>query len=113
MSATGAGQLDQRITLQQPTGARDGFGQETITWQAVAIVWASAQPLRGREYFAAAAVQREATVRFTIRHRADVLSTWRILWASKVYQIDSPPVMKGRKQWLEILASERPNDGNS
>ena len=52
-----AGALDQRITLQARTASVDALGQGVETWVEVGTVWAKAQPLRGREFFAAGAMQ--------------------------------------------------------
>ena len=44
-----AGQLDQRITLQQRSAGADVLGQPSGAWADVASVWAKARPLRSRE----------------------------------------------------------------
>lgn len=104
-----AGSLDERVTLQQPVTVRDSYGQETVTWQAVATVWAGVQALRGREYFAAAAVQRELTVKVRLRYRADVVSTWRLVHRGTAYNIEAV-IPVGRREWLELMCNARPND---
>lgn len=106
-----AGQLDQRITLQQRAAGQDSRGQESTTWSDVATVWASAQPLRGREFFAAAQVQAEATVRFRIRYRDGVVPTMRVLWRSQPYDINSVIDVDGGKHTLELMCLEGGRDG--
>ena len=69
VSVIAAGDFDQRVTLQSRSTAKDAYGQDTITWTDVCAVWAQVQALRGREFFAAAQVQQEQTVKVRIRYR--------------------------------------------
>ncbi len=107
MSVTvNAGSLDKRITLQQRVSGKDARGQESTSWENLATlptVWARAEPLRGREYFAAGQVQSEVTVRFTIRYRADVEPTMRVLWRSQPYEIVSVIDTRAEGVQLELM----------
>lgn len=101
-----AGALDQRITLQQRSTVLDALGQATESWVDVATVWASAQPLRGREFFAAGAMQSEASVRFRIRHRAGVTGAMRVLWRDVPHAIVAPSIdVDGGRHTLELMCS--------
>lgn len=51
------GELRHRITFQKPVIETNPNGFEVETWEDIKTVWASASNLRGREFFAAAAVQ--------------------------------------------------------
>ena len=73
------GELTERVTLQSRSVAKDAYGQDTITWTDVATVWARVRAVSGREFFAAAQVQQEQSVKVVIRRRADVAATWRLL----------------------------------
>lgn len=75
-----AGELRHRITLQRATEARDSFGQAVKTWSDVATVWASVEPLRGREFLDARQLQREISAHITIRWRDDVDAGMRVRW---------------------------------
>lgn len=106
MSGIGAGQLDQRITLQQRASGVDVLGQATGSWQDVGTVWARARPLRSRELFAAGSVDSLADVEFTIRWRSDVLTNWRVMWRSKPFEITGEPIdIEGRREWLQMLCT--------
>jgi SPP1 family predicted phage head-tail adaptor len=105
-----AGVLDQRVTLQSRTVVKDAYGQDTITWTTVAIVWAQVQALRGREFFAAAQVQQEQTVKVRIRYRSDVLTTWRLVWKGVNHDITGV-IPVGRKEMLEIMCIAGVKDG--
>lgn len=102
----GAGILDQRLTLQQRAAGQDALGDASGAWQDVATVWGGAQPIRGREFFAAGQMQAALDVKFTIRHRADVLPTWRVLWRGVPHEIAAPPIdVSGRREYLELMCT--------
>lgn len=101
--------LDERVTLQSRSVVKDAFGQEVITWVDAATVWAHVAPIRGREFFAAAAIQQEHTIKVTLRWR-DVALTQRLIWRGKNHDIVAA-VMVGRRQWVEIMALQGVKDG--
>lgn len=104
-----SGEFDQRVTLQQRASGLDAHGQQSETWQNIATtptVWAKAEPLRGRELFAASAAQILVDVRFTIRYRADVEASagWRVVWNGVPHEIVGRPVnVRGRFEELELM----------
>jgi len=81
------GELRNRITLQEYTISKDSFGAETETWSDVAQVWASIEPLSGREYFAAQQINAQISTKVTIRYRAGIKPTMRVLFGNRVYGI--------------------------
>ena len=100
------GPLDQRVTLQQPVVADDTLGQPVRTWVDVATVWAAVEPLRSRELQAASGRLAEATVRVRIRHRADVLATWRVVWRGTPMAIVGEPIdVRGARVALELMCA--------
>lgn len=100
------GRLNQRVALQQPATTVDALGQRVETWATVADVWAQAQPLRGREFFAAGQVQSEASVRFRMRYRSGVTSAMRVLWRDVPHAIVAEPIdVDGGQHTLEIMCS--------
>lgn len=107
------GAFDQRLTLQAPAlGAVDARGHGPDTFVDVATVWGSAEPLRGREFFAAGQQQAQAEIRFRIRHRTDLLATWRIVWRGVAYQLTAPPIdVQGARIQLELMAARVTGSG--
>lgn len=95
-------EMDQRVQLQQRSVTQDAVGQDTITWSTTATVWAQVQALRGREFFAAAQVQQEQTLKVRIRYRAGIDATWRLLWRGVAHDIIGV-VPVGRNDMLEIM----------
>lgn len=109
---TTAGELDQRITIQRRDDAQDGYGQTVEAWTDVCRCWAKAQPLRGRELFAAQQTQEQSEVRFVIRYRPDLDAAMRVLWRGQPHGITAPPIDVGaRREWLELMCSTGVKDG--
>ncbi len=101
-----AGDLNQLVTLQQPSTSVDALGQRVLGWADVATVWARAQPLRGREFFAAGQVQSEASVKFTLRWLAGVTGQMRVVWRGLPHAIVAEPMdVDGRQRWLELMCA--------
>jgi SPP1 family predicted phage head-tail adaptor len=106
------GQLNQRLRFERRATGLDAFGQASTTWQHAFTVWGRAQPLRGREFFAAMQVQAETTVRFTVRHRADIDPTqMRVVWRDQPHDISAALPLDGGTEWLEIMAQAGVKDG--
>jgi SPP1 family predicted phage head-tail adaptor len=114
----GAGKFDQRVTLQQRAAGTDSLGQANGAWADLAslpTVWARAEPLQGREYFAAGQQQSELTTRFVIRYRADVATAaapLRLLWRGVPYDVVSPAIDRlGSREELELMCTTGVRDG--
>lgn len=100
--ALAAGRLRHRITLQQPVPSRDETTGEVIeVWLAVDDVWASIEPISAREFIQSAALQAEVVARITIRYRADILPTWRIVHGTKTYKIEG--ILADKESGVEYL----------
>lgn len=74
-----ASDLDRRVTVQKKATITDPEGIPVEGWADVVTIWAARRTLRGREYFAAAAVNAENTVRFEIRYRTGILADMRLI----------------------------------
>lgn len=101
-----AGLLTHRVTIQSPSAARDAHGQRAEGWTDIATVWAQVQPLRGREFFAAGAMQSEASIKVRMRYRDDVTGAMRVLWRGVAHAIVVEPIdVDGARHTLELLCS--------
>lgn len=105
------GKLRHRITLQEYTSSRDSFGAEVETWSDTATVWASIEPLSGREYFAAQQVNAEISTKITLRYRSSVKPTMRVLYEGRVYEILSVINAGERNRELILICKEVPGSG--
>lgn len=104
-----AGQMDQVVTLSRPTNVTDAFGQHT-EWVTVTKVWAKCTPLRGREFFAAAATQSPASMRAEIYWIPDVQASWRLNWLGKAFDLVAAPIdVNARHEVLELMCVSAPD----
>ena len=95
--------------LRRVVTVEHGISKER--WETAVICWCGAEPLSGREFWEAAAINRENEVRFTIRYRKDVSAEMRIRLDSTVYDITSILDKNNRHEALEILARTVTPDG--
>ena len=100
------GELRHRITFQKLTTTTNENGFEVEDWEDYKIVWAAITNLHGREYFEAAAVQKENTVKFTIRYFKGLDTSMRILFQGRQYNIISIDNIKYKNKYIEIKALE-------
>ena len=99
----GAGQFSERVTIPQKQVSRSAIGEELVTWAAVATVWARVEPMRGREWFAAAQTQDATDHRVTIRYRTDVVREMRVLWGAVALDIVSVIDVNAQRENLELM----------
>lgn len=98
--------LNKRITIQELKTNINENGFEVEEWIDFKTVWASITNLHGREYFDAAAVHMESTVKFTIRYFPGIDTSMRILFKGMNYNIISIDNIKYRNKFIEIKAME-------
>lgn len=109
-TALHAGSLRNRAEfLQRTVTVVHGISKER--WETAFTCWCAVEPLTGREFWEAAAVNRENEVRFTIRYRRDVSPEMRIRLAGVVYDITSVLDKNNRHEALEIMARSVTADG--
>lgn len=100
------GEMRHRITFQQEVKTSDGHKGFTVGWQDLVSVWASVEPLSGREYFYSHQIKAELSHRVRIRYRADITVKMRIKHRGRVLGIESILDKKERREELEILCKE-------
>ena len=109
----GTGELKHRVTFLKPTNTVNENGFETDGFIEFKTVWASVSNLSGREYFAAAAVQKERIVKFLIRAISDIDETTRIAFQGKQYNITSIDNIKYENKYVEVKALEVDENGQT
>lgn len=100
-----AGDMRHRITLQHLNTGKDSDGFVVDEWQDLVSVWAAVQNLSGREFFEAAAVQMEQSLRFVIRYRKGITQDMRIAFRGELYGISSIDNNAYQNTQLILLAS--------
>lgn len=106
-----AGALKERVRIEERSTAGDHFGQPIESWLPLATVYASIEPLSGREFFAAQQANAETTSRIRIRYRDDVNVRMRVVHAGRIYNIRAVIDPGFRHDELELMCSEGLNDG--
>jgi SPP1 family predicted phage head-tail adaptor len=101
-----AGDLNRRITLQQPVEATDAEGAITVTYTTLRTVWAAIDALTGNEVFLAGQIEAMRPVTITIRYQSDVSPRLRIAYGSRVFQIRSVRDVEEKHRELELLCEE-------
>jgi len=72
----------------------------------VCTVWASVEPLKGREFFASQKENSETTVRICIRHRSGISADMRILYDNKIFEMNAIIDPEERHTELQIMCQE-------
>lgn len=109
-----AGKLRHRLTLQiRQSGSpqKTARGAPDEDWTDVATVNAAIEPLRGREFLEAQAVQSEVAVRIRIRYRADVTAGMRAVRGSTIYDIAAVLNMGERNVELHLMCAQGASNG--
>ncbi|MDD4802295.1 MAG: phage head closure protein [Syntrophomonas sp.] len=107
----GIGDMRHRITFLKITHSinENGFGSEVM--EEYMTVWAAVNNLTGKEFFAAAQVNAENTVKFTIRYLAGLDQSMKIIFQGKTYNITAIDNIKYQNRYMEIKAMEVDADG--
>ncbi len=107
-----AGELRHRVAfLKRQVEVRSGVSSER--WVPAFTCWAMVEPLNSREYWNAAAVNREDEQRVTIRFRRDMDAGYRIVFRGVVYAITSLINPNARNVKLEMLVKSVVPDGKT
>ena len=98
-----AGQLDQRVTIERQSQETDPYGQPIDEWLAIVNTWGAVEPLAGREYIAAMAVQSDVTTRVRLRYRPGITSADRVVHEGRLYNIVSVIDVRSDHRELQLM----------
>lgn len=98
-----AGRLNRIVIIEKPCVTRNAIGDEIESWSPVGRVWASVQPLSGREFMIARQAQTEVTVRVRMRYYPGLKTNMRLRCGRSTFVIVSIIDEKLAGRWLEIL----------
>ena len=101
--------LDRRVVLQQITAADDSHGEPSMAWVDFASVMAKIADMTGRQYMAAEATKNVVTTEVTIRYRAGVVPSMRVMHGTVVYDIEA--VLGQDRRWLTLMCKRGVNNG--
>ncbi len=100
------GQLDRRITLRNPTEAKDAYGEDVRTYTDLSDVWAKVEYQKSNEKEETERLTNITKVDFTIRYRSDVTAKTQISWHSETYEVDGI-LFIGREEYIVLKAIKR------
>ena len=108
-----AGTFDRRIAIQVATDVTDAAGDVTQTWAESFKRWSIKADSRGREFFGAQQVVRDADTVFEVRSdsqtRLIAPETHRVFYNSRIYEIVAVAEGRERKDTLLLLCASRPD----
>lgn len=107
--------LPHRITIQTPVETQNTYGEPEIRWQNLSTgVWASIEPLSGREYFTSRQMNAEIEARIRLRHRPDITAKMKVVHdntcvcsstATEEYLIESIINVGERNRELQLMCT--------
>lgn len=101
------GKLRHRVVIEHFTTVRLPTGTVREDWSPFATRWASIEPIRGREYWAAAQTQAEVTHTIRMRFTDGVTPDMRIRYGERIFEIVVVRNLDEENRITEILAMEK------
>jgi SPP1 family predicted phage head-tail adaptor len=101
-----AGKLRHRIVIQEKSVTRTASGAETVSWAEYDTLWASVEPLSGRELEMAKQLHDEISVRMWIRYRSGVAPEMRVSWDSRTFDVVSVLNTAERDIKMQLMCRE-------
>jgi len=100
-----AGDLRDRVALQENRPKRNDAGGLVECWVTVAQVWAEVKPFVASERHVSAADQEiaKSVQQVMIRYRPDVSVKWRVIWQQLIFDITSIEDRSGRREMLALV----------
>ena len=107
-----AGNLDRKITIQQPVRVKNNLGGFDDTYTTFKITDANKNdsPLHNKEeLLSKSQLVAEAYTEWTIRYDANVNAKLRILYEGLIYEIVGQPRETERRHWTVLLTQLKDN----
>lgn len=92
-----------KITFKQRSGSQNSYGEE-LTWTNVVTVWASLEPLLGKEFFAAERIETKVEVKFRCHFYTGLNTEMRVAYNGTDYDILSLINVKNQNRELLVYA---------
>lgn len=107
-----AGAFDRRIQVQVVDESQDAAGDLVQSWRNVFKRWSIRVDARGREFFGAQQMVREADTAFEVRHdsqtRTIAPETHRVIDSGRIFEIVGICEGRERRDTLILLCSSSP-----
>jgi SPP1 family predicted phage head-tail adaptor len=109
-----AGKQNRRVAIDVPMTTQNATGEEITDFVELSEVWASIEPIRGREALLNGlnAAQMDTRIRMRWSEALDAMTTeWRIRYKETYYDLISIAHIRTGHRELEILAKSGTNLG--
>lgn len=107
MKPLDAGQLRHCVTIEREVQSVPAdSGEVTRTWMPIGSVWASIEPISGREYFASQQLQADVTHRVRMRWTKLVGPNCRLRFNGRVLAIVAAINVEERNAQWELMCVE-------
>lgn len=111
-----AGWLRHRVEIRVNTPTKNTVGEHVASWSTKQTVWASVEPLRGREQLEAAQEISVQPIRIRMRHYRGVTTKMRARWKDEIggvhdYQIESVTHPLEKQRETHLICTELTVDG--
>lgn len=101
-----AGRLRKLVTIEAVTETQNARGEPIQTWAPEAVVWASIEPLSGREFVTAQQRVSDVTHQVGLRYRPGLTPKKRLNMAGRIFNILTTLNVGERNRSLELLVKE-------
>ncbi len=101
-----AGNLRHQITIEQVVEGRDSFNAVTEEWVPIVTLWASVEPIRGREFFEAQRVNAEISHRIKVRYYPGITSKMRARFGERIFRIEAALNIEERNREIHLMCVE-------
>ena len=109
-----AGKLDKRLEIEQPISTQDASGSPVVAWLPVGTVWASIEPIKGREALTSNQILGTMDARIRIRQHpllSSMTAKWRLKYSGVIFNIVSIAHIALGNREIEIMCLSGSNDG--
>jgi SPP1 family predicted phage head-tail adaptor len=100
------GNLRHHITFQVQTETQNDYGEEIKDWVEIVAVWASINPISGKEFFAAEKLNSEVSHKINLRYTPGITSDMRIRFGERYFHIISVINFQEKNIELQLLCKE-------
>lgn len=98
-----AGQLKNRVTIQQQSTVQDSIGQPVNTWTTYATVWADIRHKSGVEAIKSGEVTSTVKASVRVRYKSGITAAMRVAHGSVVYQIKAVLRDEQNKDYMDLV----------
>jgi len=100
--------LKHRVTFEKNDSTTNDYGEPTTNWVGITPdEWVQIIPLTGNERYQSEKLNAEVNHKIRMRFRAGIDTTLRIVYGTRVFNIDAVLNVHELNKELQIMATER------